>query len=140
MWRLLKAMGWGVVLGLFIVYGTFFLFAQTTSPLGSSLGFNSANPGPCQSPMVGFTIPCFTTPSLTNPTGIMLSLNGAPYVTLNSLLPAGVQGPAGPTGATGATGPQGIQGLQGPAGALPTTFTCDISIAIGGKATLSNCK
>lgn len=55
--------------------------------------------------------------------------DGKGYVSL-----AGTQGPAGPAGPTGPQGP------QGPPGNLPATFTCDFTLASGGKATLSNCK
>lgn len=113
-------------------------------PSGSSWGLNSAAIAPCPSPNAATSFFCST------PSGMQLSNVGASYTPVASIPgPAGPQGvpgiagPIGPQGVAGISGPQGVIGLtgpQGPAGTLPASFTCDFTIAIGGKATLTNCK
>jgi hypothetical protein len=139
MGRLLKVMGTGVTIGLALLGLSILLFAQS-SPNGSSIGFNASNLGSCQTPTVGITIPCFTPPVPANPTGIMLSLNGAAYVTLNSLLPPPQPGVPGPAGAPGPVGATGQVGPSGPPGVMPTTFTCASWASGTTGTTFSNCK
>jgi hypothetical protein len=71
------------------------MLAQTTIPTGSSLTFINGSSS-CDTPAVGKTVICGTT------TGVMISANGAPFVSV-----AGAPGPAG------IQGPQGIPGTAG---------------------------
>jgi hypothetical protein len=127
--------------------------ASAQSPTGTSFGFNSAINVPCQTPTANMFAICFSVPTTLNPLGVLVSANGAPYISLGGTQgppgppgptgPQGIQGTAGPVGSQGIPGPQGAIGLtgpQGPPGAMPATFTCDFSLAAGGKATLTNCK
>ena len=77
------------------------LFAQ--APSGSSVGFSTS--GTCAAPTAGSTFLCGT------PTGVLMSLNGAAYASIQ-----GATGPAGPTGAQGTAGVAGPVGATGPAG------------------------
>ncbi len=92
-----------------------FVWAQAVGPLGSSIGGTTTGSN-CSAPLTGYSYLCFTA------SGVQVSINGAPYVSLPaSGLPGaqGIQGPSGPTGAAGAQGPQGVpgaQGIQGSAG------------------------
>jgi hypothetical protein len=156
----------GLVFGLLMLIGVWLgwpshVSAQSPPPMGTSFGF-STNPNiPCQPPAAGQLNACFTAPTTANPTGLLLSNNGTPYASLGGGTAVGPKGDAATvtvgntsTGATGTlasvtnsgTSNAAVlnftipQGPSGPAGTMPTTFICDISIAVGGKATLSNCK
>jgi len=104
-----------LLIGVALVLGFGVGWTQT----GSSFSWSTTVGSPCQAPAAGVTSLCGTL------TGVLMSANGAPYVS--------VQGPAGPPG------PQGPPGTGGTGTAL-VGFTCTSwSLVQGGNLTANGC-
>jgi|SRR5581483_3244563 len=85
--------------------------AQSGVPAQYSSTYTTGPIANCPAPAANAVIECAVDTS-----GLMESINGAPYVAVNQVGPAGPVGDSGPQGAPGPAGEQGIQGPTGPAG------------------------
>lgn len=82
-----------------------------SAQVGSSIAFPTGN-GPCIVPTAGQTAICGTA------NAVLISVSGAPYVSVQGVPTPGPVGPAGPSGVAGPAGPVGPQGIVGPAGSV----------------------
>jgi len=95
------------------------LTAAAIAQTGSSIAFSTpTTAGPCITPTSGTTILCGTGSS------VLVSFNGAAYVTLPATGPVGPAGATGPAGPIGPAGPQGATGAAGASGSIQATITC----------------
>jgi len=100
--RLFKVMLTGTGAGILLMsVFTYFLYAQTGTPLGGSFGISNSKS--CTTPALGYF--GFCKPSVGGP--VQWTDDGSAYAPVSF---SGTPGPAGPPGPTGATGAQGIPG------------------------------